>query len=392
MAAIPAPDLGHAPAPLKTEVLGVDLLRFCAAALVVVYHLGYWDFWGEQTLLTRLGSVDIANRLAPVSHFGWIGVELFFVISGFIIPYSAERASPFTFFRSRFLRLMPAVWIAATLAVPEALVEGTPHAEIVRLYVRSVLMYPRQPWINGVMWTLPIEISFYGMVFVLLLAGQFRRIVLVASIIGSYSSAYWILHSCAPYFGHAPLAAHLDAIINSSLVTLTLMRHGCFFALGVFLWRSLVKHCYGPYLLLVPVLLSACIFEISRENATLALFTHLDQTALIPVTAWFGCIGLMALSVICNDRLLRKWGAFAPYARWLGLLTYPLYLLHQPIALFVIFVASRLHIGPHLAWCSGVAAAVVTAAWVTSRAEPWVKKLTRDAIDKVTYRLASAHG
>ncbi len=390
MSAIPALHLGPTRTAVKTEVLGVDLLRFCAAALVVLYHLGYWDFWGEQTLLTRLGSSDIADRLAPVSHFGWIGVELFFVISGFIIPYSAERASPFAFFRSRFLRLMPAVWIAATLALPEALVEGTPHAQIVRLYVRSVLMLPRQPWINGVMWTLPIEIAFYGIVFLLLLAGQFRRVVLAASIIGSYSSVYWILHGCAPYFGHAPLAARLDAIINSSLVTLTLMRHGCFFALGVFLWRSLVKRSYGPYLLLVPVLLSACIFEIGRENATLALYTHIDQAVIIPVGAWLGCIGLMALSIRSNDLLMRKWGDFAGYARWLGLLTYPLYLLHQPIALFVIHVASQLHVRPPLAWLAGVAAAVGTAAWVTSRAEPWVKKLTREALDKVTYRLAAA--
>lgn len=376
----------------KTEVLGVDLLRFGAAAMVVLYHLGYWDFWGsEHRLSDLLGSPDIGRLLAPVSHFGWVGVELFFVISGFIITYSAERASAFAFLRSRFLRLMPAIWICSTLALPEALAEGIPHAAIARLYARSVVMYPLEPWINGVMWTLPIEISFYAIVFALLLAGQFRRILPVASIIGLGSSVYWILYGCALHIdGLMPLAAHLDALAGTPLIMLTLMRHGCFFALGVLLWRALIKRSYGPYLLLTPVLLSGCFLEIWRENGTVALGTRIVHSALIAQCVWLACTGLMAISVACNDALIRKLGRCASRARWLGLLTYPLYLLHQPVALFGIYVASQLHAGRHLAWVTGLAAAVGAAAWVTSRAEPWVKKLTRDLIDKAACRLAPA--
>ena len=47
-------------------------------------------------------------ELTPIAWVGWVGVEIFFELSGFVIAYSAEGASAFVFFRSRFFRLMPA--------------------------------------------------------------------------------------------------------------------------------------------------------------------------------------------------------------------------------------------------------------------------------------------
>ena len=47
--------------------------------------------------------------------FGWIGVQIFFVISGIVIANSAQSATPFRFAVSRFLRLYPAAWIAAAI-------------------------------------------------------------------------------------------------------------------------------------------------------------------------------------------------------------------------------------------------------------------------------------
>jgi peptidoglycan/LPS O-acetylase OafA/YrhL len=159
---------------------------------VVIYHLGFWGVFGAEGILNHLlHSSYIGDLLAPFSFFGWVGVEIVFVISGFVVAYSAEGATAFSFFRSRFVRLMPGVWICSTLAIPAAFfVDRLNGATIAKLYVKSMVLFPHGQWIVGVIWTLPVEISFYTAVFATIYFNQFKRIGLVASVIGLYSCAF----------------------------------------------------------------------------------------------------------------------------------------------------------------------------------------------------------
>jgi peptidoglycan/LPS O-acetylase OafA/YrhL len=59
----------------------------------------------------------VMPAFGPRFHFGWVGVEIFFVISGFVIAFTAEGASSRAFLRSRVLRLVPGPWICATIAL-----------------------------------------------------------------------------------------------------------------------------------------------------------------------------------------------------------------------------------------------------------------------------------
>jgi exopolysaccharide production protein ExoZ len=63
------------------------------------------------------GNVVHFHPLAQFTWFGWVGVEVFFVISGFVITNSARGASPIEFLKGRVLRLYPAAWICATLSL-----------------------------------------------------------------------------------------------------------------------------------------------------------------------------------------------------------------------------------------------------------------------------------
>ena len=63
-----------------------------------------------------LDGAKLSAGLAPWGSFGWIGVEIFFVISGYVIASSAEGAAPRTFLRRRAQRLLPAAWVCATIA------------------------------------------------------------------------------------------------------------------------------------------------------------------------------------------------------------------------------------------------------------------------------------
>jgi len=92
------------------HVVGIDLIRFLAAALVMFFHYGFLigkHVSGKIVLVN--GATTSYPELYDFSNFGWVGVETFFVISGFVIAFSAERASPFSFFSSRVTRLGPGV-------------------------------------------------------------------------------------------------------------------------------------------------------------------------------------------------------------------------------------------------------------------------------------------
>src|ERR1700728_2371472 len=102
---------------ITRQIVGVDAIRCLAAVLVMVFHFSFW-IWAGSAYHPGLGipPPDYA-WLTPLTSAGWVGVQIFFVISGFVIVYSVGDATPFGFFRSRFLRLVPAAWICSSITM-----------------------------------------------------------------------------------------------------------------------------------------------------------------------------------------------------------------------------------------------------------------------------------
>ncbi|WP_371734275.1 hypothetical protein [Acidisphaera sp. S103] len=73
--------------------------------MVTFFHLTYWS-WAPVESLTKSVSGGVAEfpSMAKITWLGWVGVEIFFVISGFVISYSAAGVSPFVFLRRRIIR------------------------------------------------------------------------------------------------------------------------------------------------------------------------------------------------------------------------------------------------------------------------------------------------
>src|ERR1035438_2497818 len=127
--------------PNSDYIYGVDLVRFACAVGVGILHL-------------TMGTPEIAW----VMPFGWIGVQLFFVISGLVIANSAHGASARQFVTSRFLRLYPTAWCAAIVSYPLFLwTVGKNGNKFLPLFLSLVLLHG--PFLASAYWTLPIELS-----------------------------------------------------------------------------------------------------------------------------------------------------------------------------------------------------------------------------------------
>jgi peptidoglycan/LPS O-acetylase OafA/YrhL len=176
-------------------IVGLDIVRFAAATMVMCFHLCAGTWADKDGILAKIVSGKAAfPELFAETWVGWLGVEIFFIISGLVIAYSAEGSTAFKFFRSRVLRLYPAAWICASItATTVAALHLETNRHTLHEWVASIALFPLPPWIDPVYWTLGVEISFYTLVFFLLAFKRFRYIEGVVLLLGCVSSAYWIL-------------------------------------------------------------------------------------------------------------------------------------------------------------------------------------------------------
>lgn len=155
---------------MKTRVSEIDLLRFLAAMMVVFFHYTFRGFAADG--LSDLGFPEFAF----ISKYGFLGVDLFFMISGFVILMTASSGSLRRFTVSRIVRLYPAylacctVTFIAILTLGQDRFNATPIQYLINLTMLNEFFHV--PSIDGVYWSLAVEIKFYLLVTSLLLARQ----------------------------------------------------------------------------------------------------------------------------------------------------------------------------------------------------------------------------
>src|SRR5215467_4825559 len=105
----------------EQRVNEIDLLRFLAALSVVLFHYSFRGYAADSMSLMPY------PPLAPFAKYGGLGVELFFMISGFVILMTAANGSLKGFVASRFVRLYPAFWTCCTITFVVTLAIGAPY-------------------------------------------------------------------------------------------------------------------------------------------------------------------------------------------------------------------------------------------------------------------------
>ena len=174
------PDASSAPTVGKDRkssgrLVGMDGLRFAAAAAVLLYH-----FTATSTVTGYWGAdpVDAFPLLNEVTRYGWLAVELFFMISGFVILLSADGRGVAGFVASRVGRLFPAYWACIVLTAGlQQVWSGGRQTSLTETLVNLTMVQDlfEVTGVQVVFWTLLVELKFYLLVFVVLAIGPLTR-------------------------------------------------------------------------------------------------------------------------------------------------------------------------------------------------------------------------
>ncbi|MGC5799154.1 acyltransferase [Sphingomonas sp. NFX23] len=349
------------------QLYGLDLLRFLAAILVMVYHLTY-DTWADPRLRRTDGGITfgVYRYLEQYTGSGWIGVQIFFVISGFVIAYSANGKDAWNYGASRFLRLVPGLWVCAIVSLPFLIVSGVPLSRMAISFVNTLLIQPFGPHVSSAFWTLPIEIAFYATMSLLIIIGKFQRIQTYGIVLGSISSLFWMLH----VFLDDKLGLRHVVFGMNPATQLLLFQHGCFFALGILMWLgtqvgwNLIRMTGCACLMITGVV--AIFGEVDKSY----LWTSIRHSPLVPTTIWLGALVTIFISATYNIHVVRLIGNQKRIVKVLGLTTYPLYLIHQPVGIWLAYSCLKRGIEPLPSLIIASVASIGIAIWVATVLEP----------------------
>lgn len=274
----------------------IDALRGVAALAVVLFHM--------TTRFTELFHPVVLPTI-NVPH-GYYGVNLFFIISGFVIFMTLEKtSSPMDFVVSRFSRLFPAYWVAIALTFLLTHLLGLPGKLVdlpAALANLSMLHgFFKVPHVDGVYWTLEVELLFYMGLLLLNWLQLLHRIHIALLGLLAFQLLYFVLEH---WYG-----INLPWLLYRVLI----LQYIAWFAIGISIYQLTsptgINRPRWPELTIVCSVLTLAGTNSLSVGALAVLF------ALMVFLAATGRLGLLR---------------YRPFV-WFGTISYPLYLLHENI-------------------------------------------------------------
>ncbi|MFB7944665.1 acyltransferase family protein [Kitasatospora phosalacinea] len=346
--------------PAKRPRLYVlDGLRLLAAIGVLCWHwLGVERFQGVWH-----GS---PSKLMPLGHligaYSWTGVQLFFLISGFVICMSCWGRSIGDFVTSRIVRLYPAYWVAvlvtsAVLMVVPTIWGDDPHHPTPTRILTNLTMF-NMPLgvgnIDPVYWSLWAEMRFYVLFGLLLLWGlTYKRVV-------AFCGVWAFLATISPSV-NLPI---LETMVQST--------YAWYFIAGIAMY---LMYRFKPNMVLWALVVYCWLMAQDRMRGVIGGYEYGTRHHL----SWYLVMAYVTVAFLLVLGSALGWFNWVRW-KWLtvaGSLTYPLYLLHQEVGFQVITRVSR-HLDPYPTFFLVLAAMMVGAYLVHRLVEvplaPWMKK------------------
>ena len=297
---------GHIPA--------LDGLRGVAILAVFCLHYGGGGIYSSSAAVRWVGTV---------CRFGWTGVDLFFVLSGFLITgilYDTQRDSRYyrKFYARRALRIFPIYYLfiaLAVLIVPFASLTARHLLFLVYLGYPAALIWPALvslPILITHLWSLQVEEQFY-----MLWPWLIRRLKTTRSILmlcAAVGVAAPILRLAFPSWSYASLPCRADDLVfGAALAILFRSQH----------WRSCQRCAYPVLFASIMGIILLCDLRHTTEHTDPVIFT----------------VGFTVIAIACGALLVLSLGPLSkvfssPVLRIFGKYSYGMYLYHLPLMVF----------------------------------------------------------
>jgi peptidoglycan/LPS O-acetylase OafA/YrhL len=329
--------------PPNNRLAELDSFRGLSAMAVVLYHF-----------TTRFQELFPVRGSLPFSFpLGYLGVQFFFIISGFVISMTVERSTtPAGFALSRFSRLFPAYWLAASVTFGMMCLFPFPNNIPKSVggfdYIANLTMlqgFFKIPNVDGVYWSLTYELGFYAAISAMLWFNKMNRLLLIAGtmLAGQALFVFW------PKLIPSPL--HLLLVMNG---------YTYLFVAGMALYRlHKNRRDSGWWCILGACLISDIMLFWQKKELLFSVF--------FPAFVLIFVLGL-------NGQLsfLRR-----PIFRWLGAISYSLYLIHEFLGWRIILFSNSLGINHTSSMAIALAVVLLLATamtnWVEQPAMRWIR-------------------
>ncbi len=350
----------------KTPIAALDGVRAIACLSVIEYHVHYL-ITSSFNLTLMMGQLGSSILMA-----GWSGVTLFFVLSGFLLflPYAKhllfeeQRPSARTFYGRRALRILPGYYLALVLLIVLAHPQyfQWDHLESLSLFLTFLMDAPSSyQQINGPFWSLAVEWQYY--LLLPLIAQGFSLVVRYGT---SPRQRFWRLLTClvgmiiwgvaTRYVGNYYTLHPAETLLvpRSILNVILLITYGSSgkyledFAIGmlcctVYIFTRSTDHdnAIRPYLsrystwfwgtgILLLLLMSSWSTDVFQ---LIFLKPFIGAHSFLTEFGFASGFGLCIMAILFGSpglKLLFEWQPL----RWVGSISFSLYLWHLPILLF----------------------------------------------------------
>ncbi len=294
----------------KKVINSIQFLRGLAAFVVVVYHIG--GYIKRYFTITFLGDFF---------DFGFAGVDLFFVISGFIIHFTSKNYldNPSTlgkYLKKRLLRVYPIYWIVLTVLfglswfitlILQKDVFNTGYPYTISAFLQTYFLTPLHFAINPVTWTLSYELFFYLCFSLLIISRRLSFIPILLILVSLYNII----------FIHDEYRKHFNFVFSG---------YNLEFMFGFLIYQFYDKIKFQNWISVLLIVISLAI--IIHYGYDIIDYDYQKRVLTFGVPSAFLLIAMLNLE---NNQAIR----IPSFTITLGDASYVLYLIHFPLLLLM---------------------------------------------------------